>query len=325
MFNIIKIINLVPPCGTVVSKFLFQKRKAILLNEGFNKFLASMPDGFIWTVVISMLISAMVSSYFRKREKKDAAQIDYDYGQKKRVKELIGTHHGRLIGAAYRFNLRMFNLYKNDRHEWIKVDGRFDDPDRYYFRSSVYRFMDLFCVLRDIEKQAILLDFRVASALDFRFLCYVNSINWLISDSELSKGSFSDGVSPERDHFYSDNVKKLCDLVMENSIFPSSMDFDVYFSEESKLDKVLNFFDGVTRSEDRDRWDRLVCLNLLLMLFLDSFGHPMHRMKPGELDMAISQLRVKETGRTFEQMLGSYGLEKDKGVALLRSKLRALK
>lgn len=279
-----------------------------------------LPDDFVWTVVVAGIVSALISYFFKTREMRKSAEIDYQYEQKKKLSELIGGRHGRLVAAASRFSLRMNNLYRNDSHGWINVDGNYATSS-YYFRSTIYRFMELLCVLRDVERQSILLDTRIAKPTDFNFLKYVTAMNWVISDSELLNENESDVVY-QRDHIYADNIRRFCDLSLEEGEFPDIETFEKHFSNDSELEVVLKFFDGVTRGEPRKRWDRLVCLHLLILSFLNSFGHPSDKVGTDEIDRILRQLKHSESKRAFAERLKNYKLDDDPSIRGLSWALR---
>jgi hypothetical protein len=51
-------------------------------------------------------------------------RTEYEYEQRKRLRDLIGHYHGGILNAADIFKTRVFNLYLNEERGWLKVKER---------------------------------------------------------------------------------------------------------------------------------------------------------------------------------------------------------
>lgn len=265
-----------------------------------------------WTVLVSAIVSGLVSHYFKRKEMKHSAEIDYQYEQKKKLSELVGAHYGRLIGSTARFNQRMWNLYDHHDKGWTEVKGSYSNTG-YYFRSFVFRFLELISVLRAVERASIHLDTRVAKPEDFNFINYVLAMSWIMTDIDLFK-DVRDEDRRDFDHFYSDNLRSYSDIVCENGEMPTFEGFDRFIDDDSAILRVLDFFNGLRRDEARDRWDRLVCLHLIQIAFLNSFGAPRYRTSQNDIKRVISQFAKDETRVSLHSRIVSYDLDKDQGM-----------
>jgi len=226
----------------------------------------------LWAAIVSAVVSAGVSYWFKRRETRHTAEVEYEYEQRKKLRELIGLHHGRLLNAANSMNYRMWNLYANHDKGWLDVNGDYSDPKAYYFRSSVYRFLNVCALLRQLDTEAILLDSRIAQKKDFTFLNYAAALRWVMTDVALTDGLAYDNFQ-QTDHFFSDHFRHYCDLCLRERDFLTIEQFSELLNNGSQLEPVLQYFDGLTRDEARLRWDRLVAFHLLLMAFINSFGY----------------------------------------------------
>lgn len=221
---------------------------------------------------VSAIVSAAVSYLFKRRETRHAAEVEYEYEQRKKLIELIGRHHGRLLNAANSMNFRMWNLYTNHDKNWLDANGNYADPAFYYFRSTVYRFLNVCALVRVLETEAVMLDARIAPEKDFVFLNYVAAFHWVMTDTALMDGLPYDDFK-QTDHFFSDHLRQYCDLCLYEGTFINQQKFSALLDGPSNLDPVLHFFDGLKRDEPRLRWDRLVAFHLLIMAFINSFGY----------------------------------------------------
>jgi hypothetical protein len=221
--------------------------------------------------LISVIVSAAVSYLFKRCETRHNAEVEYEYEQRKKLHELTGRYHGRLLNAANSLNYRLWNLYSNHQNEWLKVDGRYEQGG-YYFSSTAHRLMSFFALVRLVESEAILLDARIATKKDFLFLNYIAMFHWVMTDVALFNGCEYDS-SKQIDHFFSDQFRHYCELCSKGGECLSFEAFKKgpYLNEE--FSEVLRFLDGLSPYDGRLRWNRVVALHLLLMAFLNTYGY----------------------------------------------------
>lgn len=239
--------------------------------------LASANTHLLWAALVSAIVSATVSYLFKRGETRHKAQVEYEYEQRKKLHELTGRYHGRLITAANSLNYRFWNLYSNHAKGWLDINGRYDAAG-YYFLSTAYRLMSFFALVRLVESEAILLDGRIAKKRDFAFLNYIAAFHWVMTDTALFDGESYD-ISMQSDHFFADQFRHYCDLCTKGN---ECLGFEAFKNgpyRDSEFSAVLMFLDGLSPMEDRLRWNRVVTLHLLLMAFLNTFGYT--RQKTG--------------------------------------------
>jgi hypothetical protein len=236
--------------------------------------LMSSRTNLLWAALVSAGVSAGISFLFKLRETRYSAEVAYEYEQRKKLRELIGRYHGRLLNASVSMNHRFWNLYQNQGKGWLDANGDYLDRGAYYFRSSVYRFLNVFAVVRQLEAEAVLLDVRIAKKEDFVFLNYAAAFHWVMTDIALTEGLTYDSFD-QTDHFFSDRFREYCDCCLSEGSFISLAAFAQLLEEgATKIEPVLHYFDGLNRKEGRLRWDRLVALHLLILSFINSFGYP---------------------------------------------------
>lgn len=270
--------------------------------------------------IVSLLVSAFVTWVAKRWETRDTAEITYRYEQRKKQHEVIGRHYGRLVAAANTLGYRMWNLYINGARGWLARGGD-GECDGYYFRSTAYRLMHFFALVRSAEKEAILLDGRIASPKDYLFLNYIDAFHWVMTDTALFKGVPYDHAT-QRDHFFADEFRRYCELCSHGE---DSLTFNGFLTGpyvNPALSPVLDFLDGLACDEVRFRWDRLIALHLLLQAFLNDFGYRRQQASRGRFDDIAAQIQNAKILANLEYWLPRHELGKKGGT---RHVARAIK
>lgn len=114
----------------------------------------------VQAALISAVISAIISivvlilkSWIDKGVLQHKLFVEYEYEQKRKLRELIGKYHGRLVETIEQLDHRMWNLYQNEAEEWLNVKGRYTITGIYYFPSMVYRM--IFSIGTEFRKRGI--------------------------------------------------------------------------------------------------------------------------------------------------------------------------
>jgi hypothetical protein len=78
--------------------------------------------------------------------------------------------------------------------------------------------------------------------------------------------------------------------------------------KEEWLDSTLNFFNGLRADENnRYRWDRLVALHLILLAFIEDFGHEFQRPTAKTIEDVAREFRNPEVPRNLINWLPKLG------------------
>jgi hypothetical protein len=242
--------------------------------------------------VLSALISASVAFaavplaqyLFGRLSLRYKLQTEYEYEQRKKLRELIGSYHGRMLEAATSLHHRFENLYTNVSKKWLAVEGDYKHPaQNYYFTTTVYRFLVLCVLARKFEAEAMFIDGRIAEKKDLEFLKYIKAFYWAATDVALFDGLKYDFFRPT-DHFFGDQLRMVCDVCWADGSFISLLDFQglMIGKNNGRLLPALAFFDGLCSGEKRLRWDRVVALHLVVMAFVNTFGYEMQRSSMGD-------------------------------------------
>lgn len=268
------------------------------------------PTNVLWAALVSTVVSAGISLIAKRSENRHKVKTDYEYEQRRKLRELVGQYHGRLLYAAESLNHRMVNLYANHEKGWLVRHDQ-EVPPGYYLLSTVYRFLNVSALVRQLESQALLLDPKIAEKQDFTFLSYVAALRWVMTDVALFDGLSYDAYH-ERDHFFSDHFRLYSEACVKDGRVLSYDEFSNGPSASQQLEPVLRFFSGLSKAEERYRWDRLVAMHLILMSFLNTFGYKRQRCKPESFAQAASMVKNRRVLSNLVSWLPSHDLDRAK-------------
>ena len=262
--------------------------------------------------IVAAIVSGAVTYFFNNRETRYKLEAEYEYEQRKKLRNLIGEFHGRLLNATNSLNYRLWNLYSNHDEKWLVVEGDYS-PDNHYFHSTVHRFLVVSSLTRQFERKAIYVDARIAEKNDLYFLRYMAALHWCMTDVALLHGLDYD-KEHEIDHFFSDNFRLYCDICISQD--DSIIEFNELVNKTNNDDSlvgVLDYFDGMTPNEERFRWDRLVAFHLLLIGFINTFGYAEQETSFEKVKRVTSQIQHPEILINLINWLPRHGLLDKKG------------
>lgn len=111
----------------------------------------------LWAAIVSAIVSAVVSYVLKRREIRFNLSAEYEYEQRKKLRNLIGNYHGRTLQAANRLNQRFWNLYIYVGKGWLNVNSDYSNAG-YYFNTIVHRFLHVCTLARRFEAEALYID-----------------------------------------------------------------------------------------------------------------------------------------------------------------------
>lgn len=225
------------------------------------------------TSIITLLISSAIKSIIDKDFHKYKLKSDFEYEEKKKIKEQLSLNKMKLLNAAETLNHRLWNFTDNVNERWHKVDGNYKVKANTYFVSFVYRLAAFYAWIRKIEKDMIFLDTTIASKEDLQFIKYIKLLQVIFCDHSLFSGHVYD-KNYARDHFFKNQFETMAEsLIIDKSICEFKY-FEEHLSEYViELDSVCAFIDGINPDEQRFRWDVLQIFHLTLMAFLNTYGY----------------------------------------------------
>lgn len=283
----------------------------------------------VLTSILAVLFTPLGSYLVAKRQLRDRLKTEYEYEQRKKLRDLIGRYHGRVLHAAEEMQYRMRSLYIYEDKGWLQVGKDYckvsSNPDYYYFHTMVYRFLALCVVIRRFETEAIYVDARIAEKTDFAFIKYLRAITWIITAAALfDRLPYDEQTST--DHFFRDDLRRVCDscLVQEEDgeyHFISLDELRGRMGEDEVLVSTLDFFNGLRGDESRYRWDRVVALHLILIAFINDFGYQFQRSTGKQMDEVAGKFRTREVPQNLLHRLPTLGLVEEVNIVRARKAL----
>lgn len=272
----------------------------------------------IVTLIIGTYIKYIVDKY-SIRHKLDA---EYEYEQRKKLRELIGYYHGRILESAERLNHRLWNLYENETKGWLASDFTTDISEKsYYFSTTIYRFIQVLSLVRQFEKEAVYIDSRIADDKDLEFVKFLKSLQWVSTDGKLFDGLDYD-ISTPKDHFFSDDLRMISDLFITDNKIMSLDEFRARLRDTDDFILAVNFFYDLKKNESRLRWDRIVSFHLVLMAFINSFGYDMQKSDSEQFICVSKKINNLEVIHNLFEGIKKLGLNKQKELLELVNKLK---
>jgi hypothetical protein len=258
------------------------------------------------TAFVTTVLSTPLRYLIDKRALQHKLETEYEYEQRRELRQLIGRYHGRLVEAADGWRNRMENLFKHEADGHLDAGGRYENPD-YYFASTVHRFLVLCSLARLFEAEAFFIDARIGEPKDLHFVRFVKAFRWAMTDLELIEGLEYDAWAA-RDHFLTDRFRVICDACAPDGKLVTLPELEARAGHDPVLEPVFRFFDGLRADEPRLRWDRLVALDLLVLAFLNVVGYELQRSTDADFARAAACIRNPAIRRNLLAAVGRFGL-----------------
>jgi hypothetical protein len=243
--------------------------------------------------LITGSVGPAVKHFWDRWSLRHRLKTEHEYSERKKLRELISTSHGRVLEAAESLNHRLWNLKMNQGQPWLKLNGRYEKTgEHYYFRTTIYRMLVFLRQLKEFQDRAIYIDARIAERTDVLFLMYAKALEWALTDVALFGGLPYD-PNNATDHLFKGHMRVACEVcVQDNPDFLLSK-FESDLREGKFLEEfrpLYRFFDGLS-SDGSLRWDRIVAFHLLLCSFINTFGYPMQRTSPEQIKEISNSMR----------------------------------
>jgi gas vesicle protein len=258
--------------------------------------------------VETRLLKRKADTEFELARKK--ADVEYEFERRRELREQIGRYHGRLLAAVDAFSDRLENMTRHYLRGWLNAGGNENGPwsEIYYYRSTVTRFMLLMALIYELEHEAIFVDARYAEPTDKQFLIYAKAMRWVMPDVRLFEGTpYKAGT--QIDHFFTDDLRRMCSELTACGARVDLDRLDAVLQGKHRLAPVMRYFDGL--SPRTLKWDRLFALQVVLMAFMNDFGHTVQHSDQAAFASAAAQIdnvKVVSNLRTWLPKIGGNDL-----------------
>lgn len=274
--------------------------------------------------VITLILTLTTKNFLERKLHIRKLEADHEYEQRKSIKAVLSKHKVHLLNSCESLNHRMWNFANNHSKEWLKVDNNYDSK-QYYITSFTYRIIVVYYWIYKIEKELIFLDSTISTKTDLDFIKYLKLFQRTLTDIKLFDGLYEEEEyeTYPKDHFYANELGAFVNYVQEDDELISFEKFKIKVNESHEpILKLLNFLDGLSPNENRPRWERLHSLNLVLILFLNSFGYDFQKTSEQQIIKTLEFPRKSKVRSNFLRLLNNDKLEKQKEVKRLIKELK---
>lgn len=269
------------------------------------------------TTVVVFFLTLLTKNYIDTKILRSKLDAEHKFDQRKKIKEVLARHKVHLLTACEDFNHRMWNFANKHQEEWLHVEGEFYNKD-YYFHSFVYRHLAIFAWTKKIQKEMIYLDTTIADKGDLEFVKFLNIFPRMFCDLTFLEGLNADGNKTD-DHFFRNEFDLLADNLISNASVKS---FSEYMDElrtiGPKINRLFQFFDGLSPNEERKRWDRLHIFHLTVLLFLNNYGYDFQITNDEKLKKVLTNPKKSKHLDNYFNFLNEYHLTDNKPIKNLK-------
>lgn len=273
-----------------------------------------------FVTVFILILKGLSKPFWEKHFHNFKLESDYNFEQRKKVKEAIFKHKVVLLNAAESLNYRMWNFSDNAPEGWHRLDDDSKLSEKYYLLSFCYRFLLFFSICREIEKEMVYLDSTVSTTIDLNFIKYIKLFPQLFCDVAIFKGIEYDN-SADNDHFYSDDFKtELKKMKIEDRL----LEFEEFkaLSLKNDFEKIIKYFSGVSSNRDCVRWQVLNSFHFLLIAFLNDYGYDFQVTSKKQLNALANKLPSNSISQNLKGLIKRSGLIKNKNIEMVIKELK---
>lgn len=228
--------------------------------------------------LIISIISFPLKGYIEKCILKYKLKKEYEFQQKKMIKERLAQSKTPLIKAAEELNFRLHNLSKNISQNWhTRTENELKSPNEgYYVKSFVYRLLLFLYWIDKAEEDIYHLDFSMAAKEEKIYLKYIKVLKHFFCESDL----LNDLGYPYQDedaHFYKDRIKIYIDYINNNNSPMTYGEFAKKFEADySSIKIVVNYISKIKKDPSNYQYNIISSFHLFLILFLNKYGLDYH-------------------------------------------------
>lgn len=257
------------------------------------------------TTLIVLILGWLFRVIYEQFSFKFKLKNEYEFIQTKKIKENISEIKTPLIRAAEELNYRFWNLNKNIHKNWLNVKKEdWTAKEKYYIRSSAYRFIVFYYWIIKSEEVVYKLDTTLADKKDKNYMKFIKCIKHTISDREiLSELGYK--ISDTSNHFYKDVIPEITNYCLnEDGTVINYEEFSTKMKTDfSQIEKVLSFFSEIKNSFNNYNRNTIVCLHLIIIIFLNKFGFDYQHTSNKKLKKLCKSYKEFKVGHSYINFL----------------------
>ena len=263
------------------------------------------------TITASAFVAPSVKYAFDKKLEDRKLELAYRWEQRKALKDHIARHRGRFLESAEALTQRLWNYQQNEAQGWLALGGTHYGSFAYYPLTFAHRLLLCLGCAMAMEREALFIDATVAADDDFAFLKTLKLNSQVWTDTALFDG-VPYAQENSTDHFFKDALRSMAEQVTSKDTTMSLEEFKVAVSHaDHPYVEIFRFVDGLNRSEDRLRHDRVTCAQLVLIATLNRFGYDFQRTEDGGIRQVVAYIQHAEVGANLGKLITRMRLHDD--------------
>jgi hypothetical protein len=230
----------------------------------------------------------------------------YKFEQQKKIKDEIAKTKIQLLNSAEEFNSRLWNFKNNLDKGWHSIDEvEWLNEERYYLRSSVFRFIQFIYWIIRTEKSLLSFDSTVASNKEDSYLKFIKTFKIFFCQPDLLK-NLDYSNDENTNHFYKNELINYAKYLSEND---NVLEYNSFY-EKTKLDyseikKIFTYFNSLSNDDLNKNYNILMCFHLFLIKFLNEFGHDYQKTAWKKIKSLINDYKRIKIKEDFTEFLKS--------------------
>ncbi|NOQ71763.1 MAG: hypothetical protein GQ574_07175 [Crocinitomix sp.] len=248
------------------------------------------------TSLLTFIISISSKNFLERKIHSSKLKSNYEYEQRKLIKDVLAKNKGHLIHSAHSLNGRFKNYTKNYplSSEWL-------DRKTYYYKSFLYRILRFFAWIHIIEQDLIFLDTSISAKTDLDFAKYLKVFPEFFHDGDLVNELNVPRNEVENDLIFRDAFKRMfLWMITEDKTVISFNEFEEkYDANYSNFEPLGDYLDNVERDKAGFKADRLFGLQLMLVGLINNYGYDYQETSKKQLNELI---KGQNTTRIFKNI-----------------------
>ncbi|MBI9056046.1 MAG: hypothetical protein JEY96_19655 [Bacteroidales bacterium] len=264
------------------------------------------------TSFLIFIIGWLIKSLHDKYSFNYKLKREYMFKQQKNIQEEIAKTKTLLLNSSEEVNYRLWNFIFNISENWHSIEeSKWLESKHYYLRSFVYRILVFIFWILETEKSILSFDSTVANKKDNYYLKFVKTFKHIFCDIRILKELDYENNSVSN-HFYANELPSYAKYVSNNN--GGVIDYDEFYEKAkkdySKINKLFIYINEMTDNENDKNWNVLRCYHLLILEFLNNFGHDYQKTNKKKMKFIFDKYKTIKIKKGFYEFIKKNKIEK---------------
>ncbi len=252
-----------------------------------------------FTTITVLVLKGIFNLVYKRYSFQYKMRKEYDFVQRKSIKEQLAKSKTPLIKASEELNYRLWNLSNYIDEGWHSIpEKEWTDQKRYYLRSFSYRFLSFIFWILKAENSMYKFDLSKADKADQIYLKQIKTLKHFFCERELLEelgyvaGKYSN-------HFYKDELDSYSNYIKSESECLNYMEFEKKFNTNFKqIHKVIKYLTDIRSDPKNLNYNTIKSFHVFLLLFLNDYGLDYHKTSKKKIKKLVTtkyfDLRIKK-------------------------------